>query len=143
MFFIFVAMSPGLVGASGMFPMGSLEYKNIFSGSSDSDFSNLTGNVTGTSGHLSFGEIWMIGTGMLTGASLIFSILTKTTNMLAVWIFGSVFWSSWLSINGLLALNGFLSNPMGLILIGMIDLGMVFMFVAAVNGMLSGSIWMR
>ena len=142
-FMIFVGMSIGFIGAMGAFPT---IMTNPFNGENGTKIvENLSGNITGTSGTIDFASVWGISTGALIGGAVSLSILTKTTNMIAVWLFGSFFWSSWASI--LMMINSFahdfFGSSAGLILVAMISVGMIFMFIGAIIGLLSGSIWMR
>ena len=107
----------------------------------------LTANITGEQinqyGNLNMGMIWAIATGGMTVGAIVLSILTGTTNMIGAWIFGSFFWSSWLSLINILYNFDFLDSTAGLILLGMISVGMTIMFVGAMVGMLSGAHSMR
>ena len=137
-FMIFIGMSFGFISAIGAFPTS--QTAPFDTGGTDLGIvSNLTSNITGTTGHLSFGEIWGIATGAITVGAIILSILTGTTNMIGIWLFGSFFWSSWASLVGILYMFDFLSSGAGLILVTMITVGMSIMFVGAIIGMLAGT----
>jgi hypothetical protein len=84
-----------------------------------------------------------MATGITALGAIGIAYLTRTTNMIGVYLFGTFFWSSWLNVIRILNDTSFLSFPGGLALIGMISVGMTFMFIGAVIGLLSGSIWMR
>lgn len=143
MFMCFVGMASAFIGVLGVFPT---TISMTPSGNSSSGiFSNLTGNVTSSAGEsINFDSIWLIATGGIaaTGA-FIFGILTKSTNMVAVWLFGTVFWSAWGHLAVIISGVGILDSEAGIILISIITVGMTIIFVGAVIGMLSGSIWMR
>lgn len=135
-------MSMGFIGAINAFPTSMTSPIDTSSGDMDI-LENLTGNITGTTGTLTFGEMWGIATGAITVGAIVLSILTGTTNMIGIWLFGSFFWSSWVSLIGILYMFAFLTTGAGLILVTMITVGMSIMFVGAVIGMLSGTHSMR
>lgn len=141
-FMIFIGMSMGFIGAINAFPTSMTSPIDTSSGDMDI-LENLTGNITGTTGTLTFGEMWGIATGAITVGAIVLSILTGTTNMIGIWLFGSFFWSSWVSLIGILYMFAFLTTGAGLILVTMITVGMSIMFVGAVIGMLSGTHSMR
>lgn len=132
----------GFIGAINAFPTSMTSPIDTSSGDMDI-LENLTGNITGTTGTLTFGEMWGIATGAITVGAIVLSILTGTTNMIGIWLFGSFFWSSWVSLIGILYMFAFLTTGAGLILVTMITVGMSIMFVGAVIGMLSGTHSMR
>jgi len=134
-------MAATFVGALGAFP-------DTWSGVGDSttgQFSNLTGNITSIGGEkINFDSLWLYATGGIAlGGVIILGILTQSTNLIGVWIFGTVFWMSWIKIQGIFYVGGLLSNTAGIALVGMLWLGMMFMFVGAIIGMLSQSGGMR
>lgn len=139
---IFLGFSFGFIDAMGAFP-------TTHTGGFDSTDSsidiveNLTSNISGASGKLSWGQMWGIGTGAIAIGVIGIAILTGTTNMIGVYLFGTFFWSSWASLVGILYTFDFLESGAGLILMTMITVGMAIMFVGAVIGMLSGSNYMR
>ena len=139
---IFFGFSLGFISAMGAFPGG---YTSPFNPGNDTSLgitTNLTRNITGT-GSLSWGETWALATGLTLLGVGVFSILTGTTNMLGVYLFGTFFWSSWASLVGILYEFDFLTSSAGLILVSMITVGMSIMFVGAIIGMLSGSNQLR
>ena len=140
---IFLGFSFGFIGAMGAFPAG---YTSPFDPAHDTSggiTTNLTSNITGETGTLSWGQMWGLATIMATGGVIFLSILTGTTNLLGVYLFGTFFWSSWASLVGILYTFDFLTSAAGIILLSMITVGMGIMFVGAIIGMLSGSQSMR
>lgn len=83
--------------------------------------------------------LWIIFLG--SGATLIIGLflvlLTRSTNILGIVLFSGVFWSSYISSFSIINVGGFLNDLPGFVLIGTV--GMLFIFSAAVIGMLSGS----
>lgn len=84
-------------------------------------------------------SIWdFVLTGTLTGAAaagLVLTWLTRSTTILGIWIFSVIFWAAYLNTIGILELYNYI--PIGFILIGTV--GMLFIWAAAIAGMLSGS----
>ena len=136
-FMIFISMSIGFINLSGAFPT------NMATNPNTKNITNMTNAVAGEPMKFDMGTIWLVGTGASIGIAVVVGILMKSTNLLGVFLFGSIFWSSWLNIIGVAYTGGFLSNQGGVALLGMITVGMTFMFIGAIIGMLSGSIWMR
>jgi hypothetical protein len=133
-------MSIGFINMSGAFaptlPSG-------INGSGVGIAENLSQNITGGAGKIDWNGMWLMATGITALGAIGIAYLTRTTNMIGVYLFGTFFWSSWLNVIRILNDTSFLSFPGGLALIGMISVGMTFMFIGAVIGLLSGSIWMR
>ena len=92
---------------------------------------------------MSFDTMWFVGLGIGSGAVIFASILTGTTNLLGVYLFGTFFWASWVKLVQLFWTFDALKTGAGLILVTMITVGMSIMFIGAVIGMLSGSVSMR
>lgn len=141
-FMIFIGFSFGFVDAMGAFPTGKTSPFNASDGTTNI-ITNLTSNVTGQPGTISWSGVWAAATGLSLLGAGIFSVLTGTTNLLGVYLFGTFFWSSWASLVGILYQFDFLTSSAGIILLTMITVGMGIMFVGAVIGMLSGSQSMR
>lgn len=137
---IFIGLSFGFIGAIGAFP-STMTSPIDTSDTSLDILENLTQNVTGaeTMERLSFSDMWLIATGAMIGGGIILSILTGTTNMIGIWLFGSLFWSAWSSLIIMLNTFDFLVSGAGAILVTMITVGMSIMFYGAVVGMLSGT----
>lgn len=76
---------------------------------------------------------------MGTAGGIAVSILTQSTVTIGAYIFCFVFWSTYLNLISILSTGGFLANAT---LAGFVGIGtgvMVFVFIAAVAGMFSGS----
>ena len=141
-FMIFLGFSFSFIGAMGAFP-ASMTGPFDETDSSLDIVENLSSNITGSGGSLNMGQMWLIGTGATALAVVGLAILTGTTNMIGVYLFGTFFWASWVQLIGILYTFDFLSSGAGLILVTMITVGMTIMFIGAVIGMLSGSVSMR
>ena len=144
-FMIFLGFSFSFIDAMDAFPTsktGPFDANN-------SDFLNVTEQLSqdvSSSGikHVGFSEIWLIGIGAASIGAIAISILTGTTNFLGIYLFGTFFWASWLQVINIFNIfDDFLGSGAGLILITMITVGMGFMFVGAVIGMLSGAQTLR
>lgn len=121
MFMIFVGMSSAVVNTLGVFP----DSFSVNTGVAQSKFN--TGYIT------VFAYV-----GAIAGAILL-SLVSRTTNVIGIWLFGAVFWSSWLSVNTIFYTGGFLNNPTGIAIVAMLWFGMVVMFLGAIVGLLSGN----
>lgn len=141
-FMIFIGFGFGFVSAIGAFPISKTA--PFDTGDTTSDvLSNLSSNITGAMGSITSGQLWAISTGLTIAGSVAFSILTGTTNVIGIWLFGSFFWSAWGSLVIIFAQFDFLKTGAGAILVTMITVGMAIMFYGAVIGMLSGSTSMK
>lgn len=141
-FMIFVGFSFGFVDAMGVFPV---EQASPFDATDDSleIVENLSQNITGTEGRMSWSTMWGIVTGAMLIGAIGISLITHTTNLIGVYIFGTFFWSSWINVVGILDTFDFLASAAGLVLLTMITVGMSIMFIGAIVGMLSGAHAMR
>jgi hypothetical protein len=128
MFMVFVGMASTVVSTLGVFP----STLDINTDDAQSKFDVQYNNI------LSAG---VYGATILGAIALAF--LTRTTNLIGMWIFSGVFWAGWLSVNGLFYTGGFLNNATGIAIVAMLWFGMTIMFIGAVTGILSGSTVMR
>jgi hypothetical protein len=93
--------------------------------------------------------IWVAGGTLATIASIASYFFTRSTVIMGVTIFAGIFWTSWIAINKTFLSNFFIDStthaiqPAAAGIIGMLWLGMAVMFIGAVQGMLTGSIWMK
>lgn len=69
------------------------------------------------------------------GATVGLAILTRSPTLIGVGLFSTVFWTSYMNVNGILSIGGYL--PVELMVIGYIV--MFFLWVGAVIGMITGS----
>lgn len=146
-FMCFVGMAGTLVNVIGSFPSSVDTGAAIHGdGTGGSIFSNLSSNITSaTNDPFPFDNMWLIGTGVAVGgaAAIGLSILTGTTTFIGIWLFGSVFWSGWLNLVGVITTGGYFNNAAGAVIIGMLSIGMMIMFVGAIIGMFGGSQGMK
>ena len=141
-FMTFISMSIGFIDLSGAFGTTTPGTLNI-NGDSMGTVENLSQNITGTAGNMNWGSVWLLATGITALGVIGLALLTGTTNMIGVYLFGTFFWSSWINVVNIIRLGGLLDFPAGVALITMITVGMTFMFIGAVIGMLSGAQAMR
>lgn len=75
----------------------------------------------------------------VTGITFLFAVglstLTRTITPIGLHLFGLVFWASWINMVHIFSAGGYI--PESLILVGTV--GVMFIFIAAVIGMLTGS----
>lgn len=124
-FMIFIGMASVVVNSLDVFP-------------SSPDI-----NTDDAQGKFNTGYIQIAAFGASIALAIVFSALSRSTNIIGIWIFGAVFWASWLSVNSMFYTGGFLNNTTGIALVAMLWLGMIVMFIGAVTGMMHGSIWMK
>jgi len=99
--------------------------------------SETMGNFTKNpsfSGGMTMGMIWGIVLTASGAVGLVLAWLTQDASILGVFIFSGVFWSSF--INAMVVINAMGFIP--LLFIGLFTLPIIFIFVGAVIGMLSG-----
>lgn len=127
------------VSGMGFYPV-SMDVGVEVEGDTNSTFSNITDtgsfNTVGLSG---MEGLWIIflGSSASLGIGLFLMLITHSTNVLGVCIFSGVFWSSYVNTLSIINIGGFLVGLSGFLIIGTV--GMLFIFSAAVIGMLSGS----
>ena len=126
-FMIFVGMATVVVTSLGVFPSTT----SIDTSESQSKY-DVT-SITVWSSGITIGSILTAG----------ISLLTRSTNLMGICIFGTIFWTSWLSLIPIFNTGGFLNNTTGVALIAMITFGMTIMFIGAVIGMLTGRTEMK
>jgi hypothetical protein len=129
-FMMFITLGISFVGTITDATGNPVFHTTVSTGDTPSEFSGLSWD-------------WIFAIIGGSGVAIAFSYLTKTTNYLGVYIFGIVFWVGWGKLASILTSVGYLDSASAVALIGMITIGMGVMFIGAVIGMLSGSIWMR
>jgi len=104
-----------------------------------SDTFNETTNLNVGEGTYGMESLWSIVMGGAVGAlsGLVVAWLTKSTNAIGAFIFGAVFWASFMNTYSIININEFLTPLWGFVIIMIV--GMFFIFTAAIVGMFSGS----
>ncbi len=74
-----------------------------------------------------------IGVGAIGAIALVF--ISKQISPIGIYIFSTVFWTSWLKMNSVININGVM--PVELMVI--FTVAALFLFIAAIIGMLTGS----
>lgn len=100
-------------------------------GESTSIYLSYVQGITGLSGGLS--ALWLILAGVGGGAALVLSGISGQTTPFAVFIFGEVFWTSW--IRSFAALGSYVPSEISLLF----TIPVVLIFVGAVVGILGYS----
>lgn len=80
-------------------------------------------------------SIWAavtLGSGI---AAIALAWITHSVTPIGLWLFGEVFWTSWIRTQSIISIGGYL--PENFILI--FTVGMMFLFIAAIVGILTGS----
>ena len=131
---ILFTLSVNFVSALGVFPTGDVEAGVNVGDSTNETFMEFTKSTEDPSG-LSMTSIWTI---VLTGAgigTLVIAWITKSTVILGVYVFSVIFWVSYGNALSILGLGNYI--PLDFLAIG--TGGMIFIWVGAIAGMLSGS----
>jgi len=83
----------------------------------------------------SMGAIFLGVTGLTFIGAVALSYLTHTITPIGLHLFSLVFWTSWINMIHIFSTGGYI--PSDLILVGTV--GVMFVFIAAIIGMLTGS----
>ena len=78
--------------------------------------------------------LWLLVVGGI-GAGLVVGALTHSVVPAGIFVFGSIFWASFINVHGILSIGGFIPTD----LLTIFTVGVVFIFIAAIVGMLTGS----
>ena len=124
--FIFT-LCVNFVSASGIFPV------KVESGF-DINESNRTETLYLISGQ-NITDLWGWAAGLVIVGAIIVGWLTKSTAILGVYIFSVTFWTSYVTMLGITDIGNYV--PPDIIFIG--SAGLMFIWVGAIIGMLSGS----
>ena len=131
---IIFTLSINFVSALDVFPTGGVEAGVDVKDTTNETFMEFTKSTDNPTG-LSISSIWII---VLTGAgigALLIAWITKSTVILGVYIFSVIFWVSYGNALSVLDIGNYI--PIGFLAIG--TGGMIFIWVGAIAGMLSGS----
>jgi len=93
---------------------------------------NALNKLTGLTGGMEY--IWLAGTTLSALASIGLAILLRVITPIGIWMFGEVFWTSWIRTNSVLSMGGFLPDEF----LAIFFIGMMFLFIAVIIGMLVG-----
>jgi len=99
---------------------------------------NTTSDALGTLTGLSdpnMNALFIGVTGLTFIGAVVLASLTKTITPIGLHIFGLVFWTSWLRMTSIFSYGGYI--PQDFILV--FTVGVIFVFIAAIIGMLTGS----
>ena len=99
-----------------------------------SDEDSALSELTGLSDP-NMNAIWVAVTTLAGLGALALAWLTHSITPIGLWLFGEVFWTSWIRTQSVLNFGSYL--PAEFILI--FTVGMMFLFIAAIIGMLTGS----
>ena len=97
------------------------------------DVDNALEQISGLEGGMA--SLWAlaIGVGAIGAIALVF--ISKQISPIGIYIFSTVFWTSWLKMNSVININGVM--PVELMVI--FTVAALFLFIAAIIGMLTGS----
>jgi len=94
---------------------------------------NALEQISGLEGGMA--SLWAlaVGVGALGAVALVF--ISKQISPIGIYIFSTVFWTSWLKMNSIINING----VMPVELMAIFTVAAIFLFIAAIIGMLTGS----
>jgi len=99
--------------------------------------SNALSKITGLD-NPNMNSIWLAITTLAGIGSVVASILTHNWLPIGLYVFGEVFWTSFINMWGVIDGAGYISNNLpGFLIIFFVV--MVFVFIAAIIGMITGS----
>ena len=119
----------GFIQGLGAFPLSEDDAVGMSGITSDNVLSQLTGLDAGMA------SVWLLITSMGAIGSVGLSVATHSVVPIGVFLFSEVFWTSWIRTQSIIGFGGYL--PADFLLL--ITVGMIFLFIAAVIGMLTGS----
>ena len=131
---ILFTLSVNFVSAMNVFPV-STDTGIITGETTNETMAEFTRSEEYSDGFL-MDNLWAV---VLTGIAggMVVALITHSTSIIGVYIFCFTFWSSYGNVLSMLQSNNFLSDMWGFVMIATV--GMSFIFVGAVAGMLSGS----
>lgn len=119
----------GFIQGLGSFPLA--EDETIGTGNVTNR--NVLTVLTGLSGGME--GMWALFLVAGAAASVFLAWATHSVVPIGIYLFSEVFWTSWIRTHGILNFGGYI--PADFLLL--ITIGMIFLFIAAVIGMLTGS----
>lgn len=131
-FFTFAMLFATIIG-NLLFTTGAFTYVDAAPGQQDINESNALSKLTGLSGGME--SLWLIATTIAGITAVGISILVHSVVPIGIYVFGEVFWTSYIKLGGILSFGNFIPAD----LLTLIGVGMIFLFVAAVIGMFTGS----
>jgi len=102
---------------------------------SSSDTSSALGDYTTLGSNANMWSIFTmvtVGTGL---GAIVLAWATHSMTPIGVHLFGAVFWASWLNMQSILGTGEYIPND----LLTVATVGVLFIFIAAIIGMLTGS----
>ena len=94
---------------------------------------NALEQISGLDGGMA--SLWAlaVGGGAIGAIALVF--ISKQISPIGIYIFSTVFWTSWIRMNSVINVGGVVSPE----LMALFTVGAIFIFIAAIIGMLTGS----
>jgi len=132
LYFTFAMLFATIIG-NLVFSTDAFETVHTAPGYQDINETNALSQLTGLSGGME--SVWLIATTIAGITAVGISILVHNVVPIGIYLFGEVFWTSYIKLSGILSVGGFIPEEM-LILAGV---GMTMLFIAAIVGMFTGS----
>lgn len=106
---------------------------NVDSGTSIGDTDEALGNLSNLATPNMAYIFTIVATGV--GVGIAVGYITSSIVPVGIGIFGSVFWSSYVTMHGILAIGGYIPGE----ILTIVTIGTVLVFVGAIIGMITGS----
>ena len=119
----------GFIQGLGAFPLSS----DDVIGMDDVDSDNALSQLTGLSGGMQ--SMWSLFLVAGAAASVFLAWATHSVVPIGIYLFSEVFWTSWIRTQSMLSFGGYIPGDF----LVLITVGMIFLFIAAVIGMITGS----
>ena len=120
-------LSIAFVGTLGAFPVEDIPGTGTVS--EDSALTTFTGLTGGMEG------VWLMVTTITGLGAVLLAIAVKSFIPVGVHLFSVVFWTAYIKSNSILSVGGYIPGDFLVIFL----IGMIFLFIAAIIGMLTGS----
>lgn len=94
---------------------------------------NALEQISGLDGGMA--SLWGLAVGVGLAGAVVLVFISKQISPIGIYLFSTVFWTSWLKMNSVININGVM--PIELMVI--FTVAALFLFIAAIIGMLTGS----
>jgi len=94
---------------------------------------NALEQISGLEGGMA--SLWGLAVGIGLAGAVVLVFISKQISPIGIYLFSTVFWTSWIRMNTVINING----AMPVELMALFTVAALFLFVAAIIGMLTGS----
>jgi hypothetical protein len=124
---LFFSLSVTFIHALGIFPVADNP------GLEGITNENVLSRITGLTGGMEV--VWALVTTISGFGAIVLGILTQSMTPIGIYLFSTVFWTAYINTSSILNVGGYI--PADFLIIATV--GIIFIFIAAVIGMLTGS----